>query len=203
MNTNAIARNYNQLTPEERFRLILAAGGRGDDAEQDRLVNAGGRITLSFRDHFPYSMAFQELVMLTYMELLDDAALYRDALHRVDDVGDLFEGEEADKQQEQALDLAYAFGYMLRTKADGWKLFCERLSIPPFAAWKAFPGCDRLQQWLDLAEKAAFVSEGMLRWLNRVRPAGTEEPTEIGLTVERVADATARLFAERAKWWGA
>ncbi len=42
MNANAVARHYALLTPEERFQLILAAGARGDDAEQDRLIRAGG-----------------------------------------------------------------------------------------------------------------------------------------------------------------
>jgi hypothetical protein len=203
MNTNAIARHYDKLTPEERFRLIVAAGARGDVAEQDRLKSAGDRITLSFRDHFPYSMAFEELVMLTYMELLDDAAVYHEALQRLDEVDDLFEGEEADKYREQQHDLAFAAGYVLRTKAEGWKLFCERMNIPPFRAWKLFPGRDRLQRILTLTEECAFAPEGILRWLNRVRPDEAAELREIPLTIERVADATARMFAERAKWWGA
>jgi len=31
MNANAVAKHYGILTPEERFRLILAASGRGDE----------------------------------------------------------------------------------------------------------------------------------------------------------------------------
>ena len=38
MKANALARHYGNLTAEERFRLILAAGARGDKAEEDRLV---------------------------------------------------------------------------------------------------------------------------------------------------------------------
>lgn len=74
MNVNALARNYGRLTAEERFRLILAAGGRGDEAERDRLAQAGGRLTLSVPDHAPYGHAFEELVLLTYIELLEEAA---------------------------------------------------------------------------------------------------------------------------------
>ena len=40
MTANTAAKLYSNLTPEERFRLILAAGGRNDDAERDRLVRA-------------------------------------------------------------------------------------------------------------------------------------------------------------------
>ena len=42
MNASTVTKHYGLLTPEERFRLILAAGGRGDEAEQDRLVSTGG-----------------------------------------------------------------------------------------------------------------------------------------------------------------
>jgi hypothetical protein len=58
MNADAVARHYDCLTPEERFRLIEAAGGRGDTAEQDRLANVGQRITLSMRDFAPFALAF-------------------------------------------------------------------------------------------------------------------------------------------------
>jgi hypothetical protein len=92
---------------------------------------------------------------------------------------------------------------MLRTKADGWKLFCERLNVPPFLVWEcgALPGYDRLRRALTLAEKAAFTADGFLRWLNRTRPAGRPEQAGVPLTVEGVADATERLFREHAAWW--
>ena len=53
MNTKALAKHYSQLTPEELFRLIMAANARGDKAELDRLANAGQRITLSMSAHSP------------------------------------------------------------------------------------------------------------------------------------------------------
>ena len=102
---------------------------------------------------------------------------------------------------ERLWDLALAAGFMLRTKADGWKLFCKRLSVPPFLLWEGFPGLDRLQRFLALAEKAAFVDEGFLRWWNRIRPAGEPAATSVPLAVEEVADATERMFRERVEWW--
>jgi hypothetical protein len=53
-----------------------------------------------------------------------------------------------------------------------------------------------------LTEKAAFVPEGILRWLNRVRPTGEPELAEIPLTVEEIADATAKMYQARVEWWG-
>jgi hypothetical protein len=223
MNANALAKHYDRLTPEERFRLILAAGARGDHAEQDRLVNAGQRITLSMSDHSPYAHAFDECALLIFIELLEGAAFYSDRLDHADDVCSLFpdednEGEDggegaaedevpADQDRRRsdgqwALDLALAAGFVLRTKAEGWKRFCERMNVPALADWEGLPGFDRLQRGLALAQKAAFDPEGFLRWWNGIRPADEPERTEVPMTVEGMADAAERLFRDRVQWWG-
>ena len=224
MKAPPLAKNYQCLTPEERFRLILAASGRGDEAEAARLVNAGGRITLSMPDHAPFAQAFNDLALLTFIELVDEAARYQAALAFNDDVRDTYEADEAEEESDDAaeekdaaadeedasqepicfrtLDIALAAGYMLRTKANGWKLFCERLNVPPFLLWEVLPGFKRVQRTLALTEKAAFVPEGFLRWLNRVRPSGAPELTVVPLTVERVADETEKAFRWRVQWWG-
>ena len=61
-----LANLYARLTAEERFRLIFAASARGDEAEQGRLLAAGGRLTLSVQDHAPYGFAFQQLFAVTF-----------------------------------------------------------------------------------------------------------------------------------------
>ena len=99
------------------------------------------------------------------------------------------------------MDLALASGYVLKTKAEGWKLFCERWSIPPFLIWEKLPGFDRLQRALELAEKVAFVPKGFLRWLNRTRAAGEPEVTEISMTAEGQAEANEKAFQELVQWW--
>jgi hypothetical protein len=226
MNANPLAKHYSLLTPEERFKLILTAGARGDDEEQTRLVNAGGRITQRMPDHTPYARAFDELATLVFIELMDEVARYSDAFHRADatdfddDEAEAKEGDEAEEESDakadaepakggtgkrpagqRFFDLALAAGFVLRTKAEGWKLFCDRLHVPPFVLWGLYPGFDRLQRALALAEKAAFVPEGMVRWLNDIRPAGEPKLTEVPLTVERVADETEEMFRTRVKWW--
>lgn len=219
MNLSTLARNYGSLTAEERFRLILAASARADEAERDRLVKAGPRIVLSMPDHSPYAHAFSELAQRVYVELLEAAAYYLDAFDRADEARAIFgdDDDAEDKEPEgnadnaaaeqptvwlRLLDLALVAGYVLGTKADGWNQFCERINVPPHLLWEGMPGFERLQGALALAAKAAFVPEGMQVWLNRMRPAGEAELTEIPLTVERVADATAERFRRRIKWWG-
>jgi hypothetical protein len=217
MNANAAAKYYERLTPEERFRLMLAAGARGDEAERARLIDSGERIFLSVSDYAPYAEAFYELALVVFIDLLEDAARYLDAFHRTDDAdfiegADTQNGPEEDKEMEadpvpgkksawmRCLDMALAAGFVLRAKADGWKLFCERLTVPPFALWEGLSGLDRLQRALALAEGhddlpgAAFTAEGMLRWLNGIRPPGAPALTEVKLTAEAIADETEELF---------
>ncbi len=234
MKADRLTKNYDCLTPEERCCLILAASGRGDEAERNRLVRAGRRITLSMADHAPYAHAIEELALLSFIELQEDAARYLDAFTRAGDDSDWScdkeeqtevddsdaDGDEAvevldgkadaesaddDGQRpawQQSLNLALAAGYVLRTKADGWKLFCEQMHVTPFLMWEGYPGFDRLERALGLAEKAAFVPEAMLRWLNSIRPAEEPALTELGLTAASVAAATEEVFRQRVGWWG-
>lgn len=230
MNTKTLAKHYGCLTPEQRFRLLVAAGARGDEAERTRLISAGGRISISVQDHAPHAHAFHELSLLTFIELLEAAADYLDAFSWADDAvitdedgpedvpeeedaedaeagpagcaGDAEAEREARAVADGLLGLALAKGFLLKTKADGWKVFCERMSIPPFATWEALPGFERVRRALALAEKAAFVSEGVLRWLNDTRPAGEPGPAAVPLTVEGMANTTAEMFRQRVEWWG-
>jgi hypothetical protein len=225
MNSNGFAKHYDKLTPEERFRLIMAAGTRGDEAETDRLTRAAKRISISMPDHSPYVDAFQELILVAYIEMLDSAAFYRECNERFhDQLRDSIDtAKNAEDDTEEALtaeddvvkypawhragELVYAAGFLLKAKLAGWKLFCERWSDAPFAAWEEadFPGLDRLKLALARAEAGtAFpTSADMVRWLNGIRPAGDPEATEADImTAERFADSFDAAFRERVRWWG-
>ena len=80
MKAKPLTQHYHLLTPQERFRLILAASGRDDDVERDRLVRTGKRITVSRQDHAPYAYAFHEVALLTFLMVLEDTSRYFDAL---------------------------------------------------------------------------------------------------------------------------
>jgi hypothetical protein len=140
MNANTLVKDFAFLTPEERFRLILAAGGRGDESERDRLVQSGPRITVTMPEHAPYAHALSDLSHLTFIELLEDAAFYLEAFTRSDDAAydtaaktsPRDTGADAtDKKPawQRLLDVALAAGFMLKVKADGWKLFCDVLAV--------------------------------------------------------------------------
>ena len=221
MNAYAHARYYDRLTPEERFRLHLAAEARGDRAEQAQLTGTARRLRLSLPDHAPYHEAFDELALVVFVELLEDAARYLEAFQRADDANFIGAAESAgddtardndegavpsatgEKSAEQrCLDIALAAGYALRAKVDGWKLFCTRLTLPPFVSWERLPGFERLQRALALAaahedyRSAVFTADEMLRWLNGIRPKGEPALTAVALTAEAVARETEELFRQ-------
>jgi hypothetical protein len=225
VNANGLARNYKFLTPEERFSLLANAGARGDEGEQQRLIAAAKRITLSMLDCGPFSQAFADTGWVTYADLLDTAAEVLERFAAVDasalptdeDMGDeddetdddgpwpVGEDEASDGLPEYArlLNMAYVAGFMLNTKAAGWRLFCRRLNVPPLVLFKIMPGFARFERASKLAEVAAFKPEGVVRWLNTVRP-DRDPPVTLAnvITADGYAEDSERVYRERVKFWG-
>ena len=215
MNNKVLAANFNVLAPEERFRLVFAAGARQDDVEQQRLMRSAPKKKFVVGDYIPYSNAFDEVAQLAYLDLLEKAQQYVDAWRDVEpfvanSAGDgatascpeSSASDAAAAPADRRMNLALVYGFMLKTNADGWQLFCERLCLPPYVLWKVLPGFARLQRALAVAQEAAFVPEDMLRWLNETRPPGTPEVTDVVLTPAKVAAELDQFFRERACWWG-
>src|SRR5262249_2121210 len=76
MNTARLSKHYDTLTPAERLTLVLAASGRGDEKERDRLAASAPRMGLQVPHHFGLFMAFYELCQMHRLEMLNLAALY-------------------------------------------------------------------------------------------------------------------------------
>src|SRR5262249_1132340 len=62
---------YKRLTPDERYRLLLSTGTRGDEAEQARLRAAAGRIELSVTDYWPFAVAASGLSQAVFFHLVE------------------------------------------------------------------------------------------------------------------------------------
>jgi len=151
MKPNLTQKQYAFLTPRERFRLILAAGSRGDEAEQQRLRQSGHRIELKVPDHAPHAQAFADVAQVVFLDLANDAAYYDEYLLRADaayescpalhpDEDETEELSPGAQLSERYLDMALSTGTIIRGKVGGWKLFCEKLSVPPFSLWEHNPG---------------------------------------------------------------
>lgn len=193
MNLNSLAKHYASLSPEERFRLILAAGARDDQSEQRRLISAGKSVSLSVQDHAPLAYAFEQTATHVYLELIELAARYVEAMRQTN--------AEDDGEATSALDLALAIGFQLKATADGWELFCATTHVAPFALWEHLPGFSRLQNALVLADKASFTASGFVCWLNASRVAEKPPLTRAPLSPESVADDVEKAFRKAAAWW--
>jgi hypothetical protein len=227
VNTKTLANLYSQLSAEERFRLVVAAYERGDEAERERLKNASKRITFSKTDYSAYIEALQDLATLVLLMLVEEATAFDDAFERWRDtdtagiIAGMRKGilARTEKDDQIIMDRLFgdrlffqwlAQGFDLRTLAAGWKLFCERLGISPFVLWRILPGFDRLQRALDTVEGTqdqpgpALTPKGMACWLNRIRPAGKPEVTEgeMMMMTEGYADAFGASFRERVEKCG-
>ena len=214
MKTNPMAKHYAHLSPPERFRLLMAAGGRDDKAEQDRLMRAGARIELSVQDHVPYAQAFAEVAMLTFLAVLDHACRFLDLLPLAapvtsacsagEDAGDEVKPANHDNLVRPCADLALAAAYVLQAQTEGWKLFCRELNVPFFSAWEALPGFGRLQRALADADQLAVSPEQFLGHLNTLRPTASSKLTVVPghLTAAGMAAGIEEVYRWRVGWWG-
>jgi transposase len=195
------------------FEVVIGDKGYDSQPLVDRIEAKGGEAVIPSRKTNSHQRDYdrerykdRNLAERFWNKIADEAEDESEATEETDAQTDEAPVQEDDGEGPvcfRTLDLALAAGYVLRTKANGWKLFCERLNVPPFLVWEMHPGFDRLQLVLALADKAAFVSEGFLRWLNRVRPKREPEMTAVPLSVKGIADETKKAFRWRVQWWGA
>jgi hypothetical protein len=189
MNTKRLAKHYDKLTPRERLPLILAAGIRGDDAEQARLSHSAPKVAYSVPDYFGLAHAFCDVGDLHLLELLDLAAQYFRAFW-------LAKGR-ADADGGGRLDRALFFGWKINILLAGWRQFCAEIGMDSEACWSFLPGADTLRSAERVAEKAAFTPEGVVDYLQRCGAKDVLLPV-----AGDVAADLRRCHDERAEWWG-
>lgn len=190
MNTNNLAKQYGNLGPEERFRLIAAASARGDEVERDRLARAARMATIRMPDHMPFALAFQETAVLTLMESLNRLAGFLVAYFRSRSERSTDEDREEDHLSARLL------GYLLKVQVEGWKLFCERLNAPPFLVWQSLEGSAMVLKSMPLVDEIAFLPAEV----SAVQPAEAGE-TPQRITVESYARDLEATYRERIRFW--
>ena len=190
MMTDRLARHYDSLTPEERFRLIMAAWVRGDEQERDRLDTSAPCLTYRLPHHFGLGAAFREVREVHRTEVLTLATWYLYGINAAGATG----GEEG----EELLDVSQWFGYLLAVNLEGWRQFCEGLGLDlgPLMA------CPSGQAVLDEAARlaggrAGFTAEEALACMLRHGLEATAAPS-----AEGVAAGLRKAFDVRADWWG-
>jgi hypothetical protein len=182
-------------------------------------------------DYAPWAYAFTELAMISFMEIVEIASTHQDAMggwrevvkglkrkkaaepEAMDDEPQgLPDPDRLSDEEEFELKLlraVFGLGFILKTKIDGWKLFCERMNVPAFTIWESLPGYERLAKAMaEVDEKktdfpTAFLAEHMLRFLQNNRPKGFPEPTEDSLfSAEAYADGLDKMLREGVKQRG-
>jgi len=152
---NDISKQYALLTADERFRLFVAAMGRQDEQELDRLENSCPRKTYTAQD-YAYTQRKMFFTILSFAmavtKLRNDLACLW-AL-----VAALAMDEEDDEsaKQDKALNVFRQLMRLRDAKRNGWVAFCEQIGAEPDAIVAPFLS-DLVESIMRPAE-AAFES---------------------------------------------
>jgi hypothetical protein len=169
MNTDALARHYDKLTPLERLPLIVAAAARGDEAERKRLTESAPRKWWRVPDYFSATLSLQHVSDYHLLTLVDLAATYFAALA---DAAEQEPKKDDDSPLGAAWEKAFVLGYHVKTNLAGWRKFCADLNIDPECGWRMLPGFKLVKQAEKMAEPdpetgilgAAFLAQGVARY---------------------------------------
>jgi hypothetical protein len=121
MNTNRLVRLDDRLTVWERIPLLLAANGRGDEAECRRLIDTSPPRAWHFPEYLLAEQAVHVLTMTSVAEQLDAALSHFFALFPMTN----------DAHPDDWALSADATAYYFTKNAEAWKRFCADLDIVP------------------------------------------------------------------------
>jgi len=149
-NHKAIQKHYHKLVPRERLALIIEAVARGDDAERETLIDSAPMLMYRMPDYHGEADAFNLVCLLYLTKQLDVAYLQATILH----------AEPKDQaKQERFYNAACISAYVICTRADAWRAFCEGLGIDADTALKGLPGADSLAMAENFARTIAYTAE--------------------------------------------
>lgn len=163
MNTAALAKHYDKLTPEERCGLSLAAWSRGDELEYGRLVRAAPRLSLSFGGDWPQAMAFHYLCWMHLLEVLDLAAQLFQFLGWMASSGE--------RDDSYLIRMSVQF----RAQLDGWRQFCAEMGVDPDVSWRELPGV-AMVTLADMATASANAEARLPPEMVTIHVEGSDEP---------------------------
>jgi len=143
MNLDHLTKLYDQLTPRERLPLIIAAGVRGDKAEQERLSASAPKEKYQAPNYYRLSRALKEAVYVHRLTLLDLAALFWRGWGLWNAFG-LPNPEDAPRRKRHrrkaeaegslgwwAHGICRYYAARFVAHVEGWKRFCSELHIDP------------------------------------------------------------------------
>ena len=190
MNTDCLAKLYDQLTPRERLPLIVAATARGDEADRARLVASAPTSLFRLPDYFGLAEGLRTLALFHVAEMLDLAARCWHASGMLAQEDD-FKGRAGQAERARRLGAARLLAYLLVVNADGWRRFCSEMQLDGDGLLKHLPGYETLTRADEVARLMAFTPEEATAWAQRADGESAEVLTG------DVVVASMREFLER------
>jgi hypothetical protein len=181
MNTDALAKLYDRLTPRERLSLIMAANARGDETEENRLARSAPRTTFSVPDFYGLAEGVQNITLFIMIDLLDTAVRFWLAGGKWSE-SVAFKGKRSDASQRELNVSAGLAGYLIKEKLAGWRQFCAEFKADPELLMSFLPGYETVKHTEEAVEMIAFTREETAAWLRN-----TGDETDEVITAEAVA----------------
>jgi hypothetical protein len=196
MNTRALARLYDGLTPWERVPLILAASSRGDAQERARLTDSAPRDVYRIPDYHGLAEGMRQLAQLHVMRQLEAAALYWQASGLLDRCAARAGTEDGKAVEARTRRALRGFAYVITVYADAWKRLYHEMQADTDVLLKYLPGRDVLRQAEEAARAIAPSAEEVTAWL-RARGDLTTRP----VTVDSVLRDMRDYLQDHLDWW--
>jgi hypothetical protein len=196
MNTKGLAKMYDQLTPEERLPLILAASIRGDEAEKKRLARSAPTNLFRLPDYHALGEGILLLSLFHTIELLDLVTSYWRAGFALFDNRLLPNGKESKARGERLLGELRMLAYLFTVEADAWKRLCAEMNMDAEFLLKDVPGYPTVARLEETIRITAFTPEEATAFL---RKAGDE--TAQADTVDTELAMMHEFLNSRAEWW--
>jgi hypothetical protein len=194
MNTKTLAREYGNLTPQERLPLIVAASLRGDEAERGRLMRSAPTACYKLPDYYGLAKGVERLALLHLLELLDLAALHWHCSDRLDAAA--ASGEDDGGRMARSRAVVRLLGYRFTVKAGAWRQLCGELRIDAEALLRDLPGYGVAQLTAEAARLDAFTPEEAAAWMGEKG----QGPGKL-LTTESELASMRAVLESRMKWW--
>jgi hypothetical protein len=176
MNTTNLVRQYGALTPWERLPLIVAAAGRGDEVEENRLAQTAPRVDFRIANCWSLVQGLDLLARHYLLVQLDNAVIYWRVMNLLDKEPLFGQTRKAKQREERLWRALETLAYRIVVQADGWKLFCRQLQIDPDVPLKDLPGHGAVSHVEKLARSLACTPEEA--WIRLREAVGSDKLLE-------------------------
>jgi hypothetical protein len=197
MNQHDLSKLYDHLQPHERVALIVAAAGRDDGAEADRLVRSSPWTAWKLPTYWGLAQGLIGLASEYVMRQLAIAILFWRVQGWLDLHAACCPGADGPHgSREQFNRLLRLTAYLLTVRAEAFQRLTAELPTDPHTLLGALPGVDSLRQAVEAARGLAFSEQEAIAFL---RDQGEEQGRL--LTVETLVSAMRACLDRSQDYW--